>query len=107
MANVESKDLEGLVVKIAACRQPIEGSTRLYHDLRISGDDAFELIDEIWKNFGTKFDGFKWDIYFPNESEALFFHICRIFGGDKKFRPLTFDHLLNVVRTGYWFEPPA
>jgi hypothetical protein len=78
---------------------------KIYHDLGIGGDDAFDLLDHVSADFKLDFSEMKFSDYFPNESEAFFEHIGRIIGFKGQRKPLTVDHLLRVIEKGQWFEP--
>jgi hypothetical protein len=69
--------------------QRIGLATRLFHDLSIAGDDAGEFVDEVVETFGTSFEGFPFDQYFPDESEALLAHMSRRLGTGRVWKPLT------------------
>jgi hypothetical protein len=83
----------------------IGDETRLYHDLSIAGEDAGELLDAIHKRFGTRFWGFDFEVYFPDESEAGPGNL-RLAVWDRPRRRFTFGHLVSVVERGRWFDPP-
>ena len=78
----------------------ISDETRIFHDMRIYGDDAYELLEAIAKTFGTRFDGFDGQAYIPNQGDLTGIRIARLFGRRFAWRPLTFGHLLNVVEAG-------
>jgi hypothetical protein len=69
-------------------------------DLRIGGDDADELIDEIHKTFGTSFKGLDLGKFFPDEGIDSVFRF-----GLKGKQPISVRHLLMVIEAGAWFEP--
>jgi hypothetical protein len=112
MACDYNNDFEGetrrallsLLKKYARCKVINDGS-RLFQDLTISGDDAGELLSEVGTRFNTSFMGFPFATYFPNETEALGAHWAGLIGFSKPRPPLTFGHLLAVVKAGHWFEP--
>lgn len=83
----------------------ISGQTRIYHDLGIGGDDAWELLDDVREEFGVDFSNFNFSKYFPDESEALPEKIARAFKLGPKRPPLTVDHLLKAIEVGRWEEP--
>jgi hypothetical protein len=85
----------------------ISDSTCLYHDLSISGDDAWELLDRLKSDFGTSFAGLDFEAYFPQETESLGQHILKSIGFPNKRKKLTFGHLVDVVRDGHWSEPKS
>ena len=103
--NLEA-DIEKRIQRIHGSKKHIPGSARIYHDLQLAGDDAVELLEEISKTYEVSFRGFHFDDYFPNEAEHLWFVWKAWFGfPDTKRKPLTFDHLIEVVRRGSWFAP--
>jgi hypothetical protein len=101
-------EIEERIQKIHGSKKPIPGSARIYHDLQLGGDDAFELLEGISKAHGVSFEGFRFDDCFPNETEHLWLMWKARFGfPDHKRKALTFDHLVDVVRRGTWFDPLA
>ena len=80
-------------------------SQRLYHDLKLRGDDAFELFENIAERFGTNFTGRHFPDYFPNESEGITDGLETRLGFGVPRSPLTIHHLAEVVRRGQWFTP--
>jgi hypothetical protein len=88
-------------------RKPFDRSSRVYHDLCLSGDDAFEFMERLAREFQSKMDEFNFDRFFPNESEALLEHWASRLGFKSKRQPLTIDHLLHVVQAGRWLAPAA
>lgn len=101
-------EIEERIQRIHGSKKPIPGSARIYHDMQLGGDDAFELLEGISKTYGVSFEGFRFDDYFPNETEHLWLMWKARFGfPDHKRKPLTFDHLVDVVIRGSWFDPPA
>jgi len=102
-----SKEALLKIVSDIAGTSAVEGHTRLYHDLKISGDDACELLENVQKSFGTDFVGFKFNEYFPNEGETFGISLFRLFGYKDKEKPFTFNHLLKVVEDRRWSQPTA
>ncbi len=107
MTAVDVAEVIDVVRKFVGRRGVIDGSTRIYHDLHIAGDDAGELLDEIAKRFGVSFEGLDFHRYFPNESDAFFYFLARRFLGyrDRRHAPLTVGHLTVVAQRGAWFDP--
>ena len=83
----------------------IDDHTRVYHDLKIAGDDAIELIGDLRTDFQVDFDGMKFSDYFPGETDAFPEHLGRLLRLKSKRKPLTVGHLLLVVEKGRWQEP--
>jgi len=80
-------------------------STRIYHDLQIAGDDACEMLAAVTASCGVLLEGFDFNAYFPDETEALARYWMAKFGFDGKYRPLTVGHFSTVIRAGKWTEP--
>src|SRR5262245_56315081 len=102
MDETVREELQGIVQEILGAPRVISDVTRLYHDLWIAGDDAAELLNKVRNRFGTRFDGFQFEAYFPNETEAMIGHIARLFGYSSRRKGFTFGHLLEVVKAGRW-----
>lgn len=96
--------IERIVRRYSGTRR-VGSTSRIYHDLSIAGDDAWELLEQLTQEFGTSFDGFPFVDYFPEETEALPAYWGRFFGLRGRWRPLTLGHLVEVARRGAWFEP--
>jgi hypothetical protein len=85
----------------------ITPSTRLFHDLGIGGDDAWELLESVAKHFGTSFADMEFGAYFSNEGESsIYYWFMRVGLFRSQIRPMTVAHLGAVVSKGSWFEPP-
>lgn len=91
--------IELIVQRIADVRS-VRPNISPYHDLGISGDDAFELLKEIGERFDVSFAGFQFDRYFPQEAEALGEHFSRLLGRRPKRERLTIQHLAYVAERG-------
>ena len=78
----------------------------LYHDLELSGEDAWEFLADVEREFRVSFKCFDFSAYFPHAGEDLYYKIGKIFGFKAtKFRRFTIGHLRRVVRSGEWTEP--
>ena len=104
---MNTNNLEAAVIRIlhdiARPRKELTKSTRIYEDLLIAGDDAVELLEKMQAECGTSFRGFRFDEYFPNETEALFCRIMLLFKRSSK-RTITVQHLIDVAQRGVWFD---
>jgi hypothetical protein len=99
-------ELIGLIGKWDGGRHPITSQSALYQDLHIVGDDLYELFVEITKRYGTSFEGFRFDIYVPDESTALWYYCAMRLGFCRNSFPrFTVAHLAAVIHRGLWFEP--
>jgi len=99
-------DIAERVRKFAGTKKTISTTVRIYHDLHIAGDDAFELLEEISMSYGTSFQGFLFSCYFPDETEAVWYYLKSRLGlQDRTRRSFTLGHLIAVVAEGVWFDP--
>lgn len=80
-------------------------ATRLHHDLRIDGDDAFELLQEIAAQYGTNFDEMVFTDFFPDETEAISYSLTSLIGWKSDKKEFTLGHLIHVIEQGRWFAP--
>lgn len=102
------KEVIGLVERVAGLKPVITMKSRLFQDLGIAGDDAWELLKLITQRFNTEFSNFPWADYFPDETEAFWAGWGRRLGlGKQRWKPLPVNHLVKVVEQGKWFEPHA
>ena len=100
--------LSSIIQAITGCDDALPLSTSVYHDLNIAADDAIELLTEISRCFGVSFAGFSFSQYFPDENEVGWLYFGRLLGlRDDTRQPLTFGHLVEVVKLGHWFAPAS
>lgn len=97
-----SAALDVLIRRISRAKA-LSPATALFHDLSLAGDDALELLESMHARFGTRFDGFDFSRYFPDETEALSHHLLPHRRQRKK--RLTVGHLHAVLAAGAWFDP--
>jgi hypothetical protein len=91
-----------IIRKFASSSEPIGDQTRLLHDLSISGDDAFELLSELEKQFGPFTIGMEFDDYFPDETEGMWYRRGKFLGPWKPKKELTVGDLLTCIKAGRW-----
>ncbi len=87
-------------------RRAVLPESRLWHDLRIGGDDAWELFGEVIQRFETSFETMNFSAYFPDETEAWGAGVGMMLGFRSDKKPVTVQHLAEVVKLGAWFDPP-
>jgi len=97
-------ETRALLIKLTGYRKPIENTTSMNHDIRIDGDDAYELLESIQKKFGTRFSKFDWSRYFNDEPNALWFLWKTVLGFKDQRKSLTFSRLIEAIRKGEWSE---
>lgn len=85
----------------AQTHAPVTLGTALYHDLRIWGEDFYELIDWISVTFGTDFSKMDMSKYAPGEGPGEL-GIVRLFTGKSPYRTCTVSQLLTAVECGSW-----
>jgi hypothetical protein len=106
-ADAAEPELVAMVQRMKCNHKQVPRSAAIYHDLRIAGDDAWELFEMIADRFGTSFTGFDWPTYFPNETQMgpIWWLAERLGHHETKWHRLTIGHMLAVIERGAWFEP--
>lgn len=98
----------GLISRMVCAKNPIPLSASINHDLRIDGDDAYELLVDIKKNFDVNFDAMDFHRYFHDEPDCgpLLYLWARLPWTKKEVRRdnLTVRHLIEVAKAGVWFD---
>jgi Protein of unknown function (DUF1493) len=105
MTSSKREAVREIVLEFASREDSVEDSTRLVQDLRIGGDDAWELLEKIHARFGTSFKDIDFDAFFPDEGEMFGYGIATFFGWKDRRKKITFGHLVKIVDGGKWFEP--
>ena len=100
-------DKVSAIVRRISCARSVNAQTRVYHDLGIGGDDAWEMLGKIASGSALDFSGFVFSRYFPDETEVFGEHVAKAFGRRSKRQPLTVQHLASVVELGNWFDPAS
>lgn len=84
------------------------GGTRLFHDVGLFGDNAYDELILLRNEFGVDFSKFEFRKYFPGNFgwDAL---ILRMFWQSKwagqvrqKYKPITLSMLGDVIREKKW-----
>ena len=103
----EAADIIVRLVQKISGRQHVSPQTLLWHDLQLGGDDMFELLGAVHQQFDTSFEGLNFTSFFPEEHEAMGAGWASKLGFRSKLKPVSVQHLVDVVRQGQWFDPPA
>jgi len=77
----------------------VDIDTRIYQDLNIYGDDAWEFLRKYSETFSMRIDNFNFSEYFPNEGD-LFISIIWKFISKPKYKELTIGDLLVGIEKG-------
>jgi hypothetical protein len=80
---------------------PVTDDTDLYGDLRIWGEDFYELIAWIAETFGADFLTMDASKYVPGEGAGEF-GLVRLLTGRSPYRRCTVAQLLSAVERGRW-----
>lgn len=81
-------------------------SARLEADLGITGDDMWDILEHLEKEFGVDLGDTDFSYFFYPEGANILWHL---FNREKvasiKRYPITVAHLVDVARSGKWFNP--
>ena len=102
-----SEDFTVLVQRLAATtvvkNVTISDDTEVYFDLRISGQDLYELISWIAREFEVDFSGMNIDDYAPSDGvdllELLSFGLWK-----RRYKSLTVGALRRAIDTKTWTQ---
>ena len=101
-----SDEFEQRVIAIIArdrgCKPDrINPTARLYHDLGIAGDDGYDLLLKLEKDFGFDLSTIDWSMNFGGEP-TLFsvFRPIAFWKKQEELEPLTVAQLIDAVRAG-------
>lgn len=89
-----------LLIEELSGRRGVRLDDRLNFDLGVEGDDARDLIEAVYREFGTSFVGMEMRKFFKDEGFEAVFRLWRMGKA-----PLSVRHLAEVVEKGRWFEP--
>jgi hypothetical protein len=97
-------ELEAAIAKVVAkyaavSTARVSSTTRLWHDLKLAGEDFAEVIDELHRTYGVMLREHL-GVYCPTEP-VLFWQFWRWpFEKDKTYRELTVAELATSARSG-------
>jgi hypothetical protein len=100
------EQLRPLIEEVSSSKS-VRSDTRLFHDLHLGGDDVAEILNRISAKYGTSFAGLSFTDFFHEEHEALGGALWASLGLRSSKKPVTVQHLAEVVRCGAWFDPPV
>ncbi len=111
---VENKDeIEARILELFAEQgwEKIALSDRIEQDLGVRGDDLWPIILALHDEFGVNFKPLNYDRFFHGEyyrfRDLLWLLLRKVSGRETSDREeCTVGHLVDVVRTGCWFDPP-
>lgn len=92
------KYITSLLLDYVGRNNDVDKDSRLFHDLKLAGDDAWEFFEEVSKHYGIvepQFDGSK---YFPGEEDLGFWPLSYFKRLDKdRWKPMTIDDLVKIL----------
>lgn len=108
MSEIDTKE----VIEIVSTHTGIEPdgifvNSRIEQDLGCLGDYAAELLEEIRNRYNVDFSGIAVDDFVTPEVEGFIGYLFnRKQLNHRKAFPITVQHLIEVIKSGAWFEPP-
>lgn len=79
--------------------------TRIYEDLKVDADDAFELLKSFGEEFDVDMRNFDFNSYFASEGVDLIGVVLGLFKKNKaQMKSITLGHLEKVALNGAWIE---
>ena len=97
--NIEQRIKDIVSYHSGTAIESLSLDTRIEEDLGATGDDAWELIEDVRKEFGIDFSSFDFLKHFSPEA-GFASH------PDYGYYPITVRHLVEVALSKAWFLPP-
>jgi acyl carrier protein len=92
------EDIKELILKhTGKTKINLDRNTRLYKDLRIDGDDAFELLRDFSNMFEVDMSDFKFGEYFSPEGTDILGAIVSLLKNKPKLKELTLGDMEKAV----------
>lgn len=79
-------------------KEKLKPNALIEDDLGVTGDDAWELMEEIHKKFNVDFSDFEFSLHFGSE---VGWHVAEEYG----YYPVSVGHLIDVVKNKKWNLP--
>lgn len=87
-----------LVRKYLGAKKGLQVTDRLYHDLGLVGDDAWEFFDELSRFYNLQEPYFDLTEYFPDEGDVGLWPFNLFSKPDKnKWKPMTIEDVVQIV----------
>jgi len=83
-------------------QRPVNLDDEVYYDLRIYGDDLYDLLSEISVEFGTDFSRLNINKYSPGEGTELWRPLLRLLGA-RPYKSLKVKDIVSAVEASSWF----
>jgi len=94
--DVVVSEITEILRKYVNKKVTVKPDTKIFHDLMIYGDDAWDFLDEVSVKYHIEGSSFEGGHYFPSEGEMIWF--LRWFSFFKNnWKSLTINDLANVV----------
>lgn len=90
-------EIVDLLKKFIGDQKPPTPNQRLFHDLGLYGDDAWEFFDELGKRIGISEPQFDGAEYFPSEGEWLSLPLPFINEPAENWKPMTIADLAAIL----------
>ena len=97
---IAARIVEIIAVHLGCPKSEISSQSSLYHDMKISGDDARDILEVIAREFNISFDDFDIDNRFPTERDEmsiLFWLKKKLRHSGRQYISTTLEDLISYV----------
>lgn len=105
-SELETHIIRFLRERTGARKTEITGSTELFRDLGVDGDDARELLGAFEQEFRVNMSGCKFDSFFGPEAGTTPITLIKSMTSSRRdrtlLRPITVDNLIEAAEAGEW-----
>lgn len=87
------------------CFGHIGPESRIYHDLGLSGEDAFEVITLLEKEYHVDLSRFEFSDFFPDEVMTVRDakkYVKVFIGAGSPWRAVSVEDLVRIAKSGEW-----
>ncbi|MCU7932517.1 MAG: DUF1493 family protein [Candidatus Thiodiazotropha sp. (ex Codakia rugifera)] len=96
--SISKKVIELILYHSGAKEEEITEESLVEDDLGVTGDDAWDLMEDIHKEFNVNFDQFDFSLHFGPEAG---FNVAEEYG----YYPVTVKHLIEIANRKQWILP--
>lgn len=98
--------IRNLLTERYTWRRELGPNPRIFHDLKLRGDDAGDFLEYLSKEFEVDLSEMQFAEYFPAEYYSPRDIVNDLFGvTDTRWRELRLKHLVRVCKERKWSEP--
>jgi hypothetical protein len=98
--------IRNLLIKKYTGLRELGSDPRIFHDLKLRGEDAGDFLEDVSSQFDVDLSGMRFPRYFPAEYYSPRDFVVDLFRiADTRWQEPRLKHLVKVCKEKKWFEP--